>query len=78
MQSFSARSENSIANITIRNLDEYVKARLRRRAAQHQRSMEEVAAPGEGASGEELTGKPHTGVVFHKSCTVGELLSVHP
>ena len=32
-----------MASITIRNLDEHVKARLRRRAAQHQRSMEEEA-----------------------------------
>ena len=32
-----------MASITIRNLDENVKSRLRRRAAQHQRSMEEEA-----------------------------------
>ena len=32
-----------MASITIRNLDERIKARLRRRAAQHQRSMEEEA-----------------------------------
>ena len=32
-----------MASITIRNLDETVKAKLRRRAAKHQRSMEEEA-----------------------------------
>ena len=32
-----------MASITIRNLDESVKARLRIRAAQHGRSMEEEA-----------------------------------
>lgn len=37
-----ARS-TSMASITIRNLDEQTKARLRVRAAHHQRSMEEEA-----------------------------------
>jgi plasmid stability protein len=32
-----------MASITIRNLDETVKAKLRRRAAKHQRSMEDEA-----------------------------------
>jgi plasmid stability protein len=36
-------SEAHVASITIRNLDEKVKARLRVRAAQHGRSMEEEA-----------------------------------
>jgi plasmid stability protein len=43
MQSFSARIQASpaMASITVRNLDDALKAKLRLRAAHHQRSMEE-------------------------------------
>ena len=44
MQSLQSLSEGLlVATMTIRNLDEDVKARLRVRAAQHGRSMEEEA-----------------------------------
>ena len=39
----SAAPENDMASITIRNLDESIKQRLRIRAAEHGRSMEEEA-----------------------------------
>ena len=41
-----------MASITIRNLDDDVKTRLRVRAAEHHRSMEEEAA-GDSARGRE-------------------------
>jgi plasmid stability protein len=43
MQSLIASIVAHMASITIRNLDEHTKARLRVRAAHHKRSMEEEA-----------------------------------
>jgi plasmid stability protein len=43
MQSLIAFRGKTMASITIRNLDERIKARLRLRAAHHRRSMEEEA-----------------------------------
>ncbi len=43
MQPAGVRVNRGMASITIRNLDEDVKTRLRARAAKHHRSMEEEA-----------------------------------
>ena len=45
-----------MASITIRNLDDKVKTRLRIRAAGHGRSMEEEASPDTGRGGREGIG----------------------
>jgi plasmid stability protein len=43
MQSMIAMQEENMASLTIRNLDNNVKAQLRQRAARHGRSMESEA-----------------------------------
>ena len=43
MQSLTATIASKVATITIRNLDDQLKTRLRLRAAEHGRSMEEEA-----------------------------------
>jgi plasmid stability protein len=43
MQSMIAMQEENMASLTIRNLDNNVKAQLRQRAARHGRSMEAEA-----------------------------------